>query len=76
MLFGIHKRIGFLQQRPGTIDYFVFDVLGRLRADGTAGYYREGEQVAHIQLPALPPGAYVLRLRGESAMAKRQFLVR
>ncbi len=69
-------RVGFTQHRPGDIEYFVFDVLGRVRANGSAGYYHEGEQAAHIQLPALPPGAYVLRLRGEHAMAQRQFLVR
>jgi hypothetical protein len=69
-------RVGFSQLRPGNIEYFVFDVLGRLRANGSAGYYHEGEQAAQIQLPALPPGAYVLRLRGEHATAQRQFLVR
>ena len=69
-------RVGFSLPRAGGIEYFVYDVLGRLRADGSAGYCYEGEQSANIQLPPLPPGAYVLRLRGVDATAQRQFLVR
>jgi hypothetical protein len=69
-------RVGFELLQAGIVEYFVFDVLGRLRAEGSAGFYNEGTHALYIQIPSLSAGAYVLRLRGKGEMAQRPFIVR
>ncbi|MBE0644218.1 MAG: hypothetical protein IH600_09070 [Bacteroidetes bacterium] len=59
-----HANLRLLVERGGETEVDLLDILGRVRARLYSGYIDAGSHDIGIGFPALPPGNYLIRLRG------------
>lgn len=71
-----HGTVRFELERPAPIRWELFDVRGRRLASGSPGSFPAGPASFPLDVSALPPGLYVLRLQADQTTTVRVTVAR